>query len=352
MKKSLVKVAISLAAAALTFVSCASTSNGKGAASTSVHPRDYTIDMAESTTGTSIKVVKNPYDTNYQCDLAMDFTKFVRKDKPQAGDTIHLAYKFSTDNDISIARFSLIDPTVNYWLELAPDGAMEIENIVAGEIYEGEWDYELVENVSGEFKLYISYNNKDFVAAGYPVLEKDTIFTLYDVEDVETTDVTKELPASAVQVGPKTIKVDMNSVAALCEMKTGHVWVNGKEDMSQIDNYQADISIMSLLEEPLEPGDIIEVTWKGRADIDIPALRMFPVDHSKEVAWWKELVNDRSNENVTVATDIKAGEPFEVSKTFVIDIASVTTDVNLRVYYDYNPEIKGPGPCTIIRVKD
>jgi len=349
MKKLLSMAAVGLALCGL-FVSCAST--GGSASTGSVHPREYTLDLAESATGTTTSVVKNPYDTNHQSDPALDFTKFIRKDKPQAGDTIHINYKFSADNDISIVRFCLIDPTVNYWLELAPESYVDITDVKAGEVYEGVQDAILEQDVKGEFKVYIQYNCKDMVEAGYAEQSAASVFTFYDVEGVETTDVLKELPASAVPAGPKTIKVDMNVTAALCEMKTGHVWVNGVEDMSKIDNYQADISIMSLLEDPLEPGDIIEVTWKGRADIDIPALKMFPVDHSKQVSWWKELIDDRSDENVTVATDIKAGEAFEVTKTFVIDTASVTTDVNLRVYYDYNPETKGPGPCTIIRVKD
>ncbi|MCQ2593115.1 MAG: hypothetical protein MJ188_10080 [Treponema sp.] len=352
MKKTFVKAAIALVATAFTFMSCASTSGSKSSAPTSVHPREYTIDLAESATGTTIHVVKNQYDVNHQSDPAMDFTKFVRKDKPQAGDTVHMYYKFSADHDISIARFSLIDPTVNYWLELAADGAMEFENIVAGEIYEGSYDIVLQNSVSGEFKVYISYNNKDHVEAGYAKQEDATDFTLYDVDGVETTDVLKELPASEVPVGPKTIKINLNEISAFTEVKTGHPWINGSQDMSQIENYQADISYMSLLEEPPVPGDILEIYWKAKADIDIPALKMFPVDHSASVGWWKEMVDDRSDENVIIAADIKAGETFEVFKTFVIDVEAASTDCNLRLYYDYDPETNGPGPCTIIRVKD
>lgn len=351
MKKLFKCVVLAMAFTSVLLTGCASTGGAKSDGG-SVHPREYTIDISESKTGTSIPVVFNQYGPNYQSDPAIDFTKNIRKDKPQAGDTIHVYYKFSTDIDIPKVRISLIDPTVNYWLELAPDDAIEIEGIKAGEIVEGEKDIVLTAKVSGEFKVYICYDNDAFLSAGFPAVGAPAVFTLYDVEDVVSTDVALELPASEVQTGPKTINIQIDKIAAFCDIVTGHPWVDGKQIMSEIENYQADISYRTLLEEEPVPGDILVVTWKGRPDRDIDVLKCMPVDHSASVGWWRIMINNPDDEDaVVIARNLKAGEVFEVSKTYVIDIGAESTDCNLRVWYEYDPETNGPGPSTIIGVK-
>ena len=346
MKKFLSCAAIISVATTLLLTGCAST--GKASGPVSVHPREYTLDLSDSITGDTINVVYNQYGPNYQSDPAIDYSKRVRKDKPQAGDTIHVNYKFSTDIDIPIVRISLIDPTVNYWLELAADSAIILEDIKAGEIVEGSEDIVLTNSVSGDFKVYIAYDNADFISQGYAQVGGPAKFTFFDVEGVESTDVEKELPATETAKGPKTINIQIDKIAGFCEIATGHPWVDGQQIMSEIENYQADISYMSLLEEEVEEGDILVVTWRGKPSQDISELKMMPVDHSASVGWWKVMINDTSDENVIIGRDLKAGEVFELSKTFVIDTASASTDCNLRVWYEYDKETDGPGPCTII----
>lgn len=350
MKKSLIASVVALASAVMLFVGCASSGAKASDAPVSVHPREYTLGLSDSKTGPVIPVVFNEYGPNYQSNPAMDYTKNIRKDKPKAGDTIHVNYKFTTDLDISALRISLIDPTVNYWLELAPDGAIILYDIKAGETVEGSEDIVLTADVKGEFKVYLAYDNEDLIKAGAAVVGAPSTFTFEDVAGVESTDVALELPASEVPTGPKTIEVNINKIAAFCEVVTGHPWIDGKQIMSEIENYQADISYRILLEEEPMPGDIISVTWKAKASIDIPALKMMPVDHSESVGWWKVMIDDESDDNVIVARDIKAGEVFEINKTFVVDTGAASTDCNLRVWYDYDGE--GPGPCEIIAVRD
>lgn len=347
MKKLLKLSTLALALAGLMLTSCASTGAKASDAPASTHPREYTLDLAESRTGLTIKLPKNQYDdTNYQSDPAADFYKNVKKDKPQAGDVVHLYFKFSSDIDIPQLKFSLIDPTVNYWLELAPDGAIYFDDIKAGEVYEGCGDIELTTSASGDFKVYLTYDNKDQIDNGYGPVKAPATITLYDIEDVVTTDVEKELPATEA-TGPKVTMVNIHKINALCDIVTGHPWINGVQNMKEIENYQADISIMPLLDDAPQPGDIIKIRWVGTPDIDIPALYIFPVDHSKEVGWWKELVNDRSPEKITIGTDLKKGEQFDLSIEFVLDVEAYSRDVNLRVFYDYDAESNGPGPCTI-----
>lgn len=350
MKK--LSLAAALACVAVMLSSCASTGGaGKTEEVISVHPRSYVIDLGESKSGASVNVPKNQYDeTNYQSDPGMDFTKFIKKDKPQAGDTVKVCYKFSADIDISQVKISLVDPTVNYWLELAKDDYVTVDDVKAGEIYEGSKEIVLENSVKGEFRAYITYDNKDQLAAGIAKVGAPAKFTIYDIEDVATTDVEAEMGIVA-QVGPKTIVVDMNKICAFLDIKAGHPWINGVEDKSQIENYQADASFMQLLEEELQPGDTVILKWKARADRDISKLFAFPVDHSKEVGWWNELVDDRSEEAITIAENIVANEPFEVEKAYVIDTASVTTDVNFRIFYNYEPD-NNPGPASVFAVRD
>ncbi|MCR4954202.1 MAG: hypothetical protein K6A43_09025 [Treponema sp.] len=350
MKKFLSCAAILCVATTLLLTGCAST--GKASDPVSVHPRDYVLDLSDSITGTTINVVYNQYGPNYQSDPAIDYTKRVRKDKPKAGDTIQVYYKFSTDIDIPAVRISLIDPTVNYWLELAADDAIMLENIKAGEIVEGSKDIVLTNSVSGEFKVYIAYDNADLIDDDHPAVNGPAVFTFYDVEGIESTDVEKELPVSETAKGPKTINIQIDKIAGFCEIATGHPWVDGQQIMSEIENYQADISYMSLLEEEVEEGDILNITWRGKPSQDISELKMMPVDHSASVGWWKIMINDTSDDNVIIARDLKAGEVFEITKTFVIDTASASTDCNLRVWYEYDKETNGPGPCTIIAVRN
>lgn len=351
MKTKLGFISVAMAATTIILSSCASTGAASASTAKSVHPRSYVIDLGESKTGLTINVPKNPYDdTNYQSDPGLDFTKFVKSDKPQAGDTVTVNYKFSASIDISQVKISLIDPTVNYWLELAEDDFVTVDNVKAGEIYEGSKDIVLANKVSGEFRAYITYDNKDQLADGIAKVGAPSTFTLYDIEGVTTTN-TDEEQGIVATVGPKTITVEINKIAAFCEMATGHPWINGVQDMSQIENYQADVSIMSLLDDTLEPGDTLIIKWRARADRDISRIICWPIDHSKEVGYWKELIDDRSDENTTLVENIVAGEVFETEKVYVIDTASKTKDVNLRLFYAYEPD-NNPGPSTIIGVNN
>ena len=48
----------------------------------------------------------------------------------------------------------------------------------------------------------------------------------------------------------------------------------------------------------------------------------------------------------------QGGNSYEKKHIYHIDIGSASTDCNLRVWYEYDKETNGPGPSTIIAVKD
>jgi len=364
MKKILSFAAVSIALCSL-FVSCASSGakkSGGALVPTIPHPRSYVVDLADSTEGTTVELAFNQYGPNYQSTPNLKFTKFIKADKPQAGDTVVINYKFTCDIDLPVLLLGLVDGSAkaNYWTNLLNPSVFVIaEDVKAGEVIEGSKEVVLSANVLGDFQVYIQYDSDDSSKMGYPKISKAAKLTFEDVEGVDTTDVEAELAASGVAVegpkGPQTYDVAIEKYAAFCEIKTDHPWIDGKQDMSQICGYAAAVSIVNAIpnfDDPLPAGTKLHVTWHGVSDIDIPSLRIRAVDNSPECSWWKELQEERSNEATTVATDIKAGVPFTLEKDIVFDYAMEGTALILSVNYDYDPETNGPGPATILLVRD
>ena len=83
--KKILCVATMLMTLALVLTGCASGGGKKDAGPVSVHPRSYTFDVIDGGSDT-LNLVFNSYGPNYQ--VTPFFTPLVKKDKPQAGDTV------------------------------------------------------------------------------------------------------------------------------------------------------------------------------------------------------------------------------------------------------------------------
>lgn len=367
MKKLLSFAAVSLALCGL-FVSCASSGAGKAAkadkaAAPSIpHPRAYVVDLADSTEGRTVALNYNEYGPNYQSSPNLKFTKFIKADKPQAGDTVTIHWSFTSDKDLPVILLGLVDgsPKANYWTNLLdPSVFVLAEDVKAGEVVSGSKEVVLSANVLGDFQAYIQYDSVDSVAMGYPKVSAPAVLSFVDVEGVDTTDAAAELASlGAVQEapkGPQTYNVAIEKYAAFCEIKTDHPWIDGKQDMSIISGYAAPVSIVDAIpnfDDPLPAGTKLHVTWHATSDIDIPFLTVRAVDNSPECDWWKELQEARDDASITFATDIKAGVPFYFEKDIVFDYDMVGTALILSINYPYDPETNGPGPATVILARD
>lgn len=356
--KKLLSAAVAVLALGTLFVGCASSGAAKETSEgpSIPHPRTYVIDMGEAKDGNVVAIEYNQYGPNYQSTPNPDFSHLLKKDYPKTGDTVVLNWEFTADKDLPVVLAGLVDGSAkaNYWRNLADPATFVLgEDIKAGEVVKGSKEIVLAADSVGQFAIYLQYDSEDSIKLGYAKVNDKAVLTFNDIADVATTDTFAELEALGVTTvtGPKTINIQMEKIAAFCEIATNHPWVDGVQDMSKISNYQADVSISSLLDEELAAGDVLNITWHAVSDKDIPVLYARPVDHSQSVGWWNEMYTGdwgENNENVVLARDIKAGVPFDCAKTFTCDVGSDSTDVLIVVWYDYDPETNGPGPALIL----
>lgn len=338
--KKIVNFAVAALALCGLLVSCASNGGSKKAddanAPASVHPRSYVLDLADSKTGTTVSLAYNEWGPNYQSNPNMDFTDFVKMDKPQAGDTITINYKFKVDKDLNVLLLGLVDGSAkaNYWLNLLDPSCLVLaENVKAGEVIEGSKEVVLANSVLGYLQAYIQYDSEDTVKMGYEKVNTSSTITFMDVEGVDTTDVAKETPAllADAPTGPRSFEVNIADVAKMLTIP-----VNASE--GKIWNYQYIGSIADLFDFDALPaaGDTIHVFFKGKSDLTIETpVIMTIVENTAAVGWWKDLVaTDNSKwQTFAEAGTIVAGEEFYGEATFVLS-EGATEGLSIQMYYD------------------
>ncbi len=292
------------------------------------HPRSYTIDLADGTgkaTGTtgSAKLVFNQYGPNFQEEV--DFTSFVKFNKPLAGDTIDVTLKGVADNDVALLYVNIVDTSAayNYWGVLNAADAYFIEGITAGQPFEATFSIPLEKEMKGNFKIVLRSDESN---GDIPITwEKVT----------NTTDTSTEVVIE--ERVPQTYDIDFTKYAAFLEIQTNHPWVNGVQDMSVVSNYQATVDITNAFPADKLPiaGDKLNITWKVSSDTDIAKLYMRVFENTPEVNWWKEL--DKlwldTQTGLIVAENIKAGEPMEITASFEYGEAAVA-GTSICIWYD------------------
>lgn len=323
--KKLLGIAV-LAVALSGLMSCAS----KGAAPAGLpHPRSYTIDVADGTSkslgsvGTA-KLVFNQYGPNFQEEI--DFTSFVKFNKPLAGDTIDVSIKGVSDKDIEILNVNIVDTSAaySYWGKLTGDDGYPIEGVKAGEPFEATFSFALASDMKGAFKI---------VLMSETLTEAATI-TFEDMG--ETTDTSTEVVIEERK--PQVYDMDFTKYAAFLEVKTNHPWIDGVQDMSVISNYEATVDITNFFPStdklPIA-GDKLNITWKVTSDTDIAKLCMRVIENTPAVNWWKELDKKwiETQEGLVVAENIKAGEVLDISASFDYGDAALE-GTSIVIWYD------------------
>jgi hypothetical protein len=342
--KKLLNVSAMLIALAVMLSGCASSAKKTEAEGPAVpHPRSYVLDPADG--ATTLALPFNSYGPNYQGTI--DMWKYLKKDKPQAGDTMQLRGKVTSDVDIPCLVFYLTDtsPAANYWTNLCGDSY--ILDMKAGVAYDINVDVVLDVSTKGGLVMTFAYDGNDHGQETYAKVGAPANFTFEKVAD--TTDTNAEVPSAPHNSNPT---VALEKYAAFLEIATNHPWVNGAQDMSVIANYQSTPEVTPAFGDDLpRAGDKLTVTWKAVSDVDIAQIYMRPVDCSSAANWWKELINVNWDdmEAITVVKDVKAGEPFEASVTFELE-ADAVAQVNLCVWYDIG-DATPDGPAIIKMVK-
>lgn len=335
MKKFMNVAVVALALCGLMLTSCGSTGGSKDAAA-STHPRSYTFDVIDGG-ASSYKLVWNQYGPNYQA-LAY-FNTLVKKDKPQAGDTVTFKMKATSDIDLPLL-VAYPCSTSPAWKglddEANKDARILATDIKAGVPFEVDVTFPLIDKMGGDFALCMQYDNTDQeVKAGAPA-------TLTLERVCESTDTTKEVPETPHN---PYVEVNLGKYAAFLEVATNHPWVNGVQDMSVISNYEAGPEVTNAYGDDLpKAGDKMHLTWKAVSDTDIALMHVRLVDRSAAANWWKEL--EPTSEGTVMVENIKAGEPFTVDMelTFAEDPVA---QVNLCIWYDVG-DAEGPAIFKVV----
>lgn len=338
--KKMVNFAVVALALCGILVSCASGGSSKStsdkAAPASVHPRTYVVDLADAMDGNKVSIAFNQYGPNYQSTPNMNYTKFIKLDKPQAGDTVVLNWKFTADKDLPVLLLGLVDGSAqaNYWTNLLdPSVFVMAENVKAGEVVEGSKEVVLSKSVLGKFEIYIQYDSDDSVKMGYEKCNDSSTLTFMDVEGVDTTDVEKEDPSLTANLptGPRTFDVNLADIAKMLTIP-----VNASD--GQIWNFQYIGSITDAFNIDALPaaGDTIHVYFKGKSDVTIETpVIMTIVENTAAVGWWKDLVatDDSKWQTFAEAGSIVAGEEFLGEATFVLS-EGATEGLSIQMFYD------------------
>lgn len=301
------------------------------------HPRTYVIEMADA--GTTVDVAYNSYGPNYQA--TPDFTKFLKADKPQKGDTLEVHFKFKSNIDLPVLFAGAVDtsPQANYWTQLTgADYFLVGEDIKAGTIVDKVIKMPVEVGAKGKVTICLQYDNKDDTE--HKKVNKAAKLTF--TKTVKTTDTTKEV---VKRTAPKTWSVNLSKYAAFLQIETNHPWVNGKQDMSVVANYQAVPDISKAFNNGKElpiKGDIINVTYRATSNIDIDEMRITVVENTEAVNWWADLAGGDEKFQV-FAKDIKKGVPFDAKATFHL-IQDAQEGISLQIFYEVG---QGSGPAIL-----
>lgn len=341
MKKILSLSAIAVALLGLVFTGCASGSKASDEGPKIPHPRSYVLDPADK--GAELAMPFNSYGPNYQGTV--DMWSWLKKDKPQAGDTVQIRGRLTSDTDIPNVVVYLTDtsPAANYWTNLCGDNYLF--DVKAGVPVDINFDVVLDTSTKGGLVITFAYDGSDHGQEGFDKVGKAAKFTFEKVAD--TTDTAAESGVVA-PTGPVSTEVDLGKYAAFLQIETNHPWVNGVQDMSVIANYQAVPEVTAAFGDFLpKDGDKIIVKWRATADVDIAQIKVRAVDNSSAAGWWKEL--ESTSEGTVMVKDVKAGEPFEAYAELNIS-ADAVAQVALCIWYDIgeaNPD--GPAICKIAK---
>lgn len=303
-----------------------------------IHPRTYVIDPFDGAETLSLTFDK--YGYNYQGSV--NLWKFLKNDKPQAGDTIEIRGKLKSNIDLPNVVFYLADNSsaADYGTVLTKDSF--ITDLKAGTFYDIKVDLELEADSKGAFSIMFAYDSSNHGQNEVEKVGKPAVFTFVKVEDTTNT----IIETGETDNSPKTYNVRLEKYAAFLEIATNYPWVNGKQDTTVISNYQTLIDITSAFGDYLpKAGDIINVTWSATSDIDVYQIYARPVDDSKLANGWLELVEPDWDEleGLTIVRRIKNGVPFTGTVSFKLK-KDVVEKINLCLWYDVgdsNPE--GPG---------
>lgn len=331
---------------ALIFASCASNNrNVKDENGKIIHPRTYIIDPFDGAKEVMFKF--NEHELNYQASI--DMWKFLKYDKPQAGDTIILKGQFISNIDLHNVVLYLADtsPAANYWSILTTDNYLM--DIKSYEKYGIELKTVLDVGTKGNLSIIMAYDGNNH---GQEEIVKVGVPARFDFEKIEETTNTETEIGFIPSLEQQVYNIQIDKYAAFMEIATVYPVVNGIEDMSVVANYQTTPEITMAFGDNLpRAGDTINLSWTAVSDVDISQIYVRPIECPAGATSWRELINvDWDNlEKYRIVKNVKKDEPFQGTVSFVLNHDAVT-QVKLCIWYDIG-DSRPDGPAIIKKVK-
>jgi len=237
------------------------------------------------------------------------FSHLTTYKKLKKGDKLLIKAKITSDTDLEQLYAYIIDNSseADNWKDLILDYENEENNL------------ELASNIKADIPFEIT---KEVIIQEDQLVDL-SILICADSETAETSPTLtfERLCNSSNSIiyrpEPQEFNINLNDYLPYFEISKNYKWVDGKQDYSQAINYQCvSNSILDCFKDSLPiAGDIINFTWSGSADKDIPNLYLRLIDNSRAANWWTELEAPEiaDKEGGLFASDIQKDKVFTAS---------------------------------------
>ena len=318
------------------FTSCASTGKAAEPAEKTKkngHPREYILNPYDGARTLSLS-----FNEYYYCyEGRIDMWNYLKKDKPRADDKIIIRGKLKSNIKIPCLTVYLEDDSYlgNYGTVLS--GINRVMDIPQGTSYDLNLAFSLSSDSIGGLSIVFAYDGNSYGMGDFLKIGKSATFTFEYCEEEEflTTNTNGEVLAEE-ELERQTLNVQLEKCMPFIEIATRYPIVNGVEDMTMVDNYQAVVDVTHAFGGYLpRKGDIINVTWSAVTNKRIRRIYARPVDCSPAAGGWRELINvdwDDFDDYIIISS-VKPDTPFVGNVSFVLT-KDVVSQFCLCIWYD------------------
>lgn len=337
--KKLPFISFSILFTVLLTVSCASTKSTADGADKNKkieHPRTYILNPYEGA-----KSITLNYNEYYYCyESKIDMWSYLKKDKPITEDKVIVRGRFKSSIAIPCLTVYLEDNSYegNYCSVLSEDN--RIMDIQPGSYFDLNLAFNINKDSAGGLSIVFSYDGINHGMADFMKVGKKAVLTFEEPapeeEDFFTTNTNNEVIELEEDTAAHTYNIHLEQWMPFIEIATHYPVVNGVEDMTMVDNYQAVVDLTPAFNGKLpRKGDTVNITWAAYSDVRLRNLYVRPVDCSAEAGGWRELLNVNWDDfdDYIVTRSIKSNEPFTGNVSFVMSKDTVA-QFCLCIWYD------------------
>lgn len=318
------------------FTGCASTNKGSDLSDKSkknVHPREYILNPYDGARTLSLS-----FDEYYYCyEGRINMWNYLKKDMPRAEDKIIIRGRFKSSVNIPCLTVYLEDSSYEGHYSTMLSGINRIMDVQQGTYYDLSLVFALSSDSLGGLDIVFAYDGNNHGMGEFLKVGKSSVLTFEYTEDEEsqTTNTNDEVLEEEI-TEHQVLNIQLEKCMPFIEIATRYPIVNGVEDMTLVDNYQAVVDVTHALNGYLpKKGDIINVTWSAVTNTRIRRIYARPVDCSAAAGGWRELLNVDWDDfdDYIIINSVKPNTPFVGNVTFVL-AKDVVSQLSLCLWYD------------------